>query len=64
MTAKNEPGTHRWVFECTECGETWINPDAPVSGHWCDHPEGYPGMPKGEPAEVKCIDHPGRDSDE
>jgi len=42
-----------YVFRCTECGEVWVDPPAPVTGHHCDH-HGH-GMPTGEAAEVECI---------
>ena len=51
--------TARWVFECTECGEIWVNPDSPVSGHFCDRHPKASGVPDGEPAEVEWIKHPG-----
>jgi hypothetical protein len=52
----------RWVFECTECGRTWANPEAPVIGHFCDQHPKDTKMPEGEPADVECIEHP--DSEE
>lgn len=47
-----------WVFECTECGERWRNPEAPVSGHYCDW-HGY-GLPPEDAKEsdVKLIESP------
>jgi hypothetical protein len=50
----------QWIFECVECGERWIAPDAPVTGHHCDW-DGR-GMPPVErdPADVVAISSPDR----
>jgi len=47
-----------WVFECTECGERWVDPPAPVSGHYCNW-SGH-GLPPedAQEAEVEAIAKP------
>jgi hypothetical protein len=52
-------GTERWVFECQGCGETWVEPPAPCTGHYCDwNGRGMP--PEGmEPADVEVIEKRG-----
>lgn len=47
-----------WVFECTECGEQWADPPAPVTGHHCDRDPRAPGIPGGEAADVEVIQKP------
>lgn len=49
---------NRWVFECTECGKQWINPDGPVTGHYCDwHGHGVPPEDM-EAADVRVVEKP------
>lgn len=53
-----------WIFECTECGEQWVDPHAPVTGHHCDRDPRAPGMPEGEAADVIVIQRPGGSDNE
>lgn len=55
--------TARWVFECTECGERWVDPDAPVTGHYCNRHPRANGLPEGEPADVVAVETPDGDSE-
>jgi len=50
-----------YVFECTECGEQWVDPYAPVTGHYCDwHGHGMPPQDL-DPADVEIIQSPNND---
>ena len=53
----------RWVFECTECGETWEDPEAPVTGHYCDWSGyGLPPLDRDE-AEVIAVETPDEEAE-
>lgn len=58
--SEHHESSDSWVFECQECGETWVDPPSPVTGHHCDRDPRAPGMPEGEAAEVIAISKPER----
>lgn len=60
---RDDSRTARWIFECQGCGERWHDPEAPVTGHYCDwHGRGMPPKDMDE-ADVIAVKTPGEDDD-